>query len=66
MATFTEVGLMVAVLAGRGGGGALDTTRVGVGMFWKGTEGLVEKGTLLLLLLFLLVTVVKGASSTAS
>jgi len=41
VATFTEVGLMVAVLAGRGGGGALDTTRVGVGMFWKGTEGLV-------------------------
>jgi len=27
------VGLIVAILAGRGGEGALDTTRVGVGMF---------------------------------
>jgi len=65
VATFVGVGLVVAVLAGRGGGGALDTTRAGVGMFWEGAEGLVEEGTLPLPLLFLLVTVVKGASSTA-
>ena len=59
------VGLVVAVLAGGGGGGALDTTGAGVGMFWEGAEGLVEKGTLPLPLFFLLVTVVKGAFSTA-
>ena len=56
---------MVAVLASRGGRGALDTTRAGVGTFWEGAEGLVEEGTLPLPLLFLLVTVVKGAFSTA-
>jgi len=33
VATFTEVGLMVAVLAGEGRGGALDTTGAGVGTF---------------------------------
>ena len=65
VATFTGVGLTVAVLAGRGGGGALNTTRAGVGMFWKDAEGLVEEETLPLPLLFLLVTVVKGASFTA-
>ena len=64
--TFTGVGLVVAVLAGGGGGGALDTTGAGVGMFWKGAAELVGGGTLPLPLLFLLVTVVKGASSTAS
>ena len=66
MATFAGVGLTIAVLAGGGGGDALDTTGVGVGTFWEGAEGLVEGGTLPLLLLFLLVTVVKRASSTAS
>jgi len=66
VATFAGVGLAVAVLAGGGGGGALDTTGAGVGTFWEGTEELVGGGTLPLLLLFLLVTVVKGASSTAS
>ena len=65
MATFTEVGLAVAVLAGGGEGGALDTTGARVGTFWEGAEGLVEGGTLPLPLLFLLVTVVKEASSTA-
>jgi len=65
VATFAGVGLTVAVLAGGGRGGALDTTGAGVGMFWKGAEGLVEGETLPLPLLFLLVTVVKGASSTA-
>ena len=64
VATFVGVGLMVAVLAGGGGGGALDTTRAGVGTFWEGAEGLVERETLPLPLLFLLVTVVKEASST--
>ena len=66
VATFAGVGLTVAVLASGGGGGALDTTEVGVGMFWEGTEELVGGETLLLPLLFLLVTVVKRASSTAS
>jgi len=47
------------------GEGALDTTGAGVGTFWEGAEGLVEGGTLPLPLLFLLVTVVKEASSTA-
>jgi len=65
VATFVGVGLVVAVLAGGGGGGALDTTGAGVDTFWEGAERLVEGGTLPLLLLFLLVTVVKGASSTA-
>ena len=65
VATFTGVGLVVAILAGGGGGGALDTTGAGVGTFWEGAERLVEGGTLPLPLLFLLVTVVKGASSTA-
>ena len=65
VATFAGVGLAVAVLAGGGGGGALDTTGAEVGTFWEGAEGLVEGGTLPLPLLFLLVTVVKGASSTA-
>jgi len=65
VATFMGVGLAVAVLASGGGGGALDTTGAGVGMFWEGAEGLVEGGTLPLPLLFLLVTVVKGAFSTA-
>jgi len=65
VATFVGVGLAVAVLAGGGGGGACDTTGAGVDTFWKGTEGLVEGGTLPLPLLFLLVTVVKEASSTA-
>jgi len=60
------VGLVVAVLAGGGGAGALDTTGAGVGTFWEGAERLVEGETLPLPLLFLLVTVVKGASSTAS
>ena len=64
VATFAGVGLAVAVLAG-GGRGALDTTGVGVGTFWEGVEKLVEGGTLPLPLVFLLVTVVKGASSTA-
>ena len=60
------VGLAVVVLVGGGGrGGALDTTGAGVGTFWEGAEGLVERRTLPLSLLFLLVTVVKGASSTA-
>jgi len=65
VATFTEVSLAVAVLAGGGGGGALNTTGAGVGTFWEGVEGLVKRGTLPLPLLFLLVTVVKRASSTA-
>jgi len=65
VATFARVGLAVAVLAGGGGGGALDTTGVGVGTFWESAERLVEGGTLPLPLLFLLVTVVKGASFTA-
>ena len=60
------MGLVVAVLAGRGGGGALETTGARVGTFWKGAEELVEEGTLLLPLVFLLVTVVKRAFSTAS
>ena len=60
MATFAGVGLTVAVLANRGGGDALDTTRAGVDTFWEGAEGLVGEETLPLL-----VTVVKGASSTA-
>jgi len=34
-------------------------------MFWEGAERLVEGETLPMLLLFLLVTVVKGASSTS-
>ena len=66
VATFAGMGLAVAILAGEGGGGALDTTGAGVGTFWEGAEGLVEGGTFPLPLLFLLVTVVKGASSTAS
>jgi len=57
---------VVAVLASRDRESALNTTRAGVGTFWKGAEGLVEEGTLLLPLVFLLVTVVKGASSTVS
>ena len=67
VATFAGVGLTVAILTGRGRGDALDTTGAGVGTFWEDAEGLVEGGggTLLLPLLFLLVTVVKGASSTA-
>jgi len=65
VATFAGVGLAVVVLAGEGEGGALDTTGAGVGTFWEGAEGLVEGGTLPLPLVFLLVTVVKGASSTA-
>ena len=65
VATFAGVGLAVAILAGEGGGGALNTTGVGVGTFWEGVERLVEGETLPLPLLFLLVTVVKGASSTA-
>jgi len=65
VATFAGVGLTVAVLADGGGGGALDTTGAGVGTFWEGAERLVEGGTLLLPLVFLLVTVVKEASSTA-
>ena len=65
MATFAGVGLTVAVLAGGGGKGALDTTGAGVGTFWEGAERLVEEETLSLPLLFLLVTVVKGASFTA-
>jgi len=56
---------MVAILAGGGGRGTLDTTRAGVSMFWEGAEGLVKGGTLPLPLLFLLVIVVKGAFSTA-
>jgi len=56
------VGLIVAVLAGEGKEGTLDTT--GVGTFWKGAERLVKRETLPLLLFFLLVTVVKRASST--
>ena len=64
-AIFAEVSLTVAVLAGRGRGGALDTTGAEVGMFWKGAERLVEGETLPLPLFFLLVTVVKRASSTA-
>jgi len=60
------VGLIVAILASRGGGGALDTTGAGVDTFWKGTEKLVEGGTLPLSLCFVLVIVVKRASSTAS
>ena len=65
VATFAGVGLVVAILADRDGGGALDTTGAGVGTFWEGAEELVEGGTLSLPLLWLLVTVVKGASSTA-
>jgi len=65
VATFVGVGLAIAILAGGGGGGALNTTGTEVGTFWEGTERLVEEGTLPLPLLFLLVTVVKGASSTA-
>ena len=65
VATFVRVGLAVAVLAGGSGEGALDTTGAEVDTFWEGAEGLVEGGTLPLPLLFLLVTVVKGASSTA-
>jgi len=52
-------------LAGGGRGGALDTTGAGVDTFWEGAKGLVKKGTLPLPLVFLLVTVVKGAFSTA-
>ena len=65
VATFAGVGLTIAVLVGGGGGGTLDTTEAGVGTFWKGAEGLVEGGTLPLPLVFLLVTIVKGACSTA-
>jgi len=61
---FIGVGLTVAVLAGGGGGGAPDTTGTGVGTFWEDIEGLVKGGTLPLPLVFLLVTVVKRASST--
>jgi len=60
-----RVGLAVTILAGGDGGGALDTTRAEVGTFWEGIERLVEEETLLLPLLFLLVTVVKRAFSTA-
>jgi len=49
-AIFAEVSLTVAVLAGRGRGGALDTTGAEVGTFWKGTERLVEGETLPLFL----------------
>ena len=38
VATFMGVGLAVAVLAGGGRGGALDTTGAGVGTFWEGAE----------------------------
>jgi len=65
VATFMGVGLAVAVLAGGGEEDALNTTRAGVGMFWEGTERLVEGETLSLPLFFLLVIVVKDASSTA-
>ena len=65
VAIFAGVSLTVAVLAGGGGKGALDTTGAGVGTFWEGTERLVKEGTLSLPLLFLLVTVVKRASFTA-
>jgi len=65
VATFVGVGLAVAVLAGGGGGGALNTIGARVGTFWEGAERLVEGETLPLPLLFLLVIVVKGASSTA-
>jgi len=65
MATFAGVGLAVAVLTDEGGGGALDTTGAGVSTFWEDAEWLVEGGTLPLPLVFLLVTVVKRASSTA-
>jgi len=65
VATFVGVGLTVAVLASGGGEGALNTTGTGVSTFWESTEGLVEGGTLPLPLLFLLVTVAKGAFSTA-
>jgi len=58
------VGLMAAVVAGGGEEGTLDTTGVGVGTFWKGAEGLVERQTLPPPLFFLLVTVVKRAFST--
>ena len=66
MATFAGVGLTVAVLAGGGGRGALDTTGAGVDTFQEGAKRLVEEETLLLPLVFLLVIVVKGASFTAS
>jgi len=65
VATFTEMGLAVVVLAGGDRRGTLDTTGAGAGMFWEGAEGLVERETLPLPLVFLLVTVVKRASSTA-
>jgi len=65
VATFVGVGLTVAVLAGEGREDTLNTTGARVGMFWEGVKRLVEGGTLLLPLLFLLVTVVKRTSSTA-
>ena len=55
---------MVVVLAGGDEGGTLNTTRAGVGTFWEGAERLVKGETLPLPLCFVLVTVVKGASST--
>jgi len=58
------VGLVVVVLAGGDEGGTLNTTRAGVGTFWEGAERLVKGETLPLPLCFVLVTVVKGASST--
>ena len=61
-----EVGLIVAILAGWEEEGALETTNTGGGMFWEGTGVLVEGEGLFLPLPFLLVTVVKGASSTTS
>ena len=58
------MGLATAVLASGGGGSALNTTAKEVEVFWKGRKGLIKKGTLFLLLCLLLVTAVKGTSST--
>jgi len=66
VATFAVVGLAAAIFAGwRQRGEVLDTTAgMAEGAFWK-EEGLAAEETLPLALRFLLVTVVKGVSSTA-
>ena len=58
------MGLTVAILAGWGGGGTLETTIAGEDMFWEGAGVLVKEEDLSLPLPFLLVTVVKEAFST--
>jgi len=59
------VSLTLAVLAGWERRGTLETTVAGGDIFWEDTGVLVEGKGLFLPLLFLLVIVVKRASSTS-